>query len=133
MAKAQEQDQEKEQIAQCQRVLAVFARISPRGEMRANTQKEDGPVTPQFSGAYVVTRCHRTCTITAGDIKAAADCLTKPVTLADCQKALRPFAKLPVDLRVEDPAAPIYIFGGSDDEPVEITNTVIEQAQMLLG
>jgi hypothetical protein len=125
---------EQEQLEQCRAALLPLARISPQGDRVAVHKNDDGTTTPPsaFTGRYTVCRCKRTRTITAADIDAAVNALLPAATLAAGQQALRPLAQLPVDLRVEEPEAPIFVFPGSDGNLVPITNAMIERAQALV-
>lgn len=122
---------EKEQIEACRKALEPLARISPKGERRAHDKEKEGE-TPQFMGRYQIARCRRTAIITAADIEAAKKCREGQPSLVECQKALRPLAKLPQDLRVEDDHVAIYVFADDEGAPVPITNAMIEAATKLL-
>jgi hypothetical protein len=136
MAKT-ETDKEKEagQIAACVDVLAVFAAISPSGEKIAYRGREDEEPDPKklFSGVYNIRRGGRQVQITSADIAAAEKVVKNrsSATLEDCRKALRPFAKLNEDTRVEDPATPILAFPGVDGQAIPITNAMIVKVRDL--
>jgi len=135
MAKTMDKDakgQEAAEIEFCKAALLPFSRISPQGDRRAVFVGADGAEKkPEFTGNYRINRSRRQVTIAGADIEAAAACVTGSPTLDECRKAIKPFAKLPVDLRVEDPKAAIYAFPAVDGGEVAITNAMIETAQEL--
>lgn len=123
-----EKEKEAGQVAACVEVLAVFAQINPRGEKIARQAKEgDDADQGTFSGVYNVRRSGRQVQIASADLMAAEKvCKNRATaTLDDCRKALKPFAKLNEDSRVEDPNTPILAFPGVDGRAVPITNAMI--------
>lgn len=123
-----------EAIGAARQALKPFAGISLKGDRRAVNVKEDGPGdTAGFTGTYVITRLRHSATITAADIQAAQDALERSDTdLAVLRKAIRPFAKIPKDERIEDPNQALYVLPGKEGDPIAITNAMIEAARNVL-
>jgi len=133
MAKSEINNQQSE-IDAAKAALSPFARISPKGGRVAVVKKEGDAQEPEFTGSYTISRARRQAVITEADILLAAKCVEDArAPLDQCLKALRPFAKLPVDLRIEDPKAAVYAFPALDSGEVAITNAMIEAAQELVA
>jgi hypothetical protein len=125
-------DPDADAIEACRAALEPLARISPKGDRRAVDKEKEGN-TPAFTGQHRINRCRREVVITAADIEAAITCREGDTTLAACRNALRPLARLPQDLRVEDDDLAIYSFEGANGNPVPITNRMLMRAAELAG